>query len=93
MRKKGRRVEMYRLLNRCFGRSISLILCAILTGWPGRVVASGEESGLVWVAVRHNDGLMTAASAVLISLHLTDRWSLEAQSGEYSAMDLLYRYR
>jgi translocation and assembly module TamB len=64
-------------------------------------VAESEESFAIAAGKRISDQLflrytyntLTAASAVLISLHLTDRWSLEAQSGEYSAMDLLYRYR
>jgi autotransporter translocation and assembly factor TamB len=64
-------------------------------------VAESEDSFAIAAGKRISDQLflrytyntLTAASAVLISLHLTDRWSLEAQSGEYSAMDLLYRYR
>ena len=64
-------------------------------------VAESEESFAIAAGKRISDQLflrytyntLTAASAVLISLHLTDSWSLEAQSGEYSAMDLLYRYR
>ncbi len=44
------------------------------------------------IYLRYTYNTLTALSAVLISFDLTDRWRLEALSGENSAMDILYRF-
>jgi translocation and assembly module TamB len=62
-------------------------------------VAEGQDSFSIAAGKRLTDDIMvrytyntlTAAGAILISLDLTRRWRLEVESGEVSAVDLLYR--
>jgi translocation and assembly module TamB len=44
------------------------------------------------IYVRYTYNTLSAVGAFLVRYELTRRWQLEAQSGEQSAMDLLYKF-
>src|SRR5436190_1335156 len=58
---------MSRIMRRGLARTLPLLVCVTLAGWPAHVLALGEESGLVWVAVKRSNGAMIQASAVRVA--------------------------
>lgn len=65
-------------------------LSAVAEGQDGFSLAAGKRiSESVYLRYLYNT--LTAVGAILISFELTERWRVEAVSGEESAMDVLYR--
>jgi translocation and assembly module TamB len=65
-------------------------LSAVAEAEDSFAIAAGKRIGKD-LYLRYTYNTLSAVGAILISFDLTERWRLEALSGEDSAMDILYR--
>jgi len=65
-------------------------LSAVAEGQDSFALAAGKRIGDD-LYLRYTYNTLTAVGAILISFDITDRWRLEALSGEEASMDLLFR--
>jgi translocation and assembly module TamB len=65
-------------------------LSAVAETQDSFAIAAGKRIGKD-LYLRYTYNTLTAMGAILISFNLSERWRLEALSGENSAMDILYR--
>jgi translocation and assembly module TamB len=65
-------------------------LSAVAEAEDSFAIAAGKRIGES-IFLRYTYNTLTAAGAILVSFDLSDRWRLEALSGESASMDILYR--